>query len=254
MSAEENGGRVIQGAAQVHRITHHPPALELSRKMTNYLRRHGKYFDEDGHFIEGPERLRDFGGPHFHAHTIALLSMLEYALAANDRDTLEFVRRSYEWAKTQGNETIGFFPENMTPDYKSVETCEVADMIGISADEVNDNLKISTLHVSINAPFVQGEENSLLDVLAEQSEESPDTGLLKDSLRKEVRRALATLTVREAEVIGSYFGLEGNASMTLEEIGDKLNLTRERVRQIKEKALNRLRHVSRARALQSFTA
>jgi RNA polymerase primary sigma factor len=104
----------------------------------------------------------------------------------------------------------------------------------------------------MDAPFVQGEENSLLDVLANDSEETPDSGLMIDSLRKEVQRALSTLTQRESDVIAYYFGLNGEHAMTLEEIGQKYNLTRERVRQIKEKATRRLRHSSRSNTLKPF--
>ena len=106
--------------------------------------------------------------------------------------------------------------------------------------------------MSVDAPFVQGEENRLLDVLENEDEESPDMGLMNDSLRKEVQRALSTLTKREADVISLYFGLNGEHSLTLEEIGEKFNLTRERVRQIKEKAIRRLRHTSRSKALKPY--
>jgi RNA polymerase primary sigma factor len=104
----------------------------------------------------------------------------------------------------------------------------------------------------MDAPFVQGEENSLLDVLENDSEDKPDSGLINDSLRREVQRALSTLTQREADVVTLYFGLNGEHAMTLEEIGEKFNLTRERVRQIKEKAIRRLKHTSRSRMLKSY--
>ncbi|NOT76297.1 MAG: sigma-70 family RNA polymerase sigma factor [Cyclobacteriaceae bacterium] len=129
---------------------------------------------------------------------------------------------------------------------------ELADVLEVTTEEVVDTLKIGGRHVSMNAPFVQGEENGLLDVLENDSEETPDSGLIMDSLRREVQRALSTLTVRESDVIASYFGLNGEQSMTLEEIGAKFNLTRERVRQIKEKATRRLRHNSRSKALKSY--
>jgi len=129
---------------------------------------------------------------------------------------------------------------------------ELADVLDVTTAEVVDTLKISGRHVSMDAPFVQGEENSLLDVLENDSEETPDSGLMNDSLRKEVQRALSTLTQREADVISLYFGLNGEHSMTLEEIGEKFNLTRERVRQIKEKAIRRLRHTSRSKALKPY--
>lgn len=129
---------------------------------------------------------------------------------------------------------------------------ELAAELDISAAEVVDTLKISGRHVSMDAPFVQGEENSLLDVLENDGEDKPDTGLIIDSLRKEVQRALSTLTQREADVITLYFGLNGEHAMTLEEIGEKFSLTRERVRQIKEKAIRRLRHTSRSKALKTY--
>lgn len=129
---------------------------------------------------------------------------------------------------------------------------ELAEVLEVSTSEVVDTMKISGRHVSMDAPFVQGEENSLLDVLENDMEETPDSGLINDSLRKEVQRALSTLTTREADVISLYFGLNGEHSMTLEEIGEKFNLTRERVRQIKEKAIRRLRHTSRSKALKPY--
>ncbi len=129
---------------------------------------------------------------------------------------------------------------------------ELADVLQITTEEVTDTMKISGRHVSMDAPFVNGEENSLLDVLSNESEETPDSGLMIDSLRREVQRALSTLTQREADVISFYFGLNGESAMTLEEIGEKYSLTRERVRQIKEKATRRLRHSSRSNTLKPY--
>lgn len=129
---------------------------------------------------------------------------------------------------------------------------ELAEVLEITTNEVVDTMKISGRHVSVDAPFVQGEENSLLDVLENDTEEKPDQELMNDSLRREVLRALSTLTPREAEVIMYYFGLNGEQAMTLEEIGEKFNLTRERVRQIKEKAIRRLRQTSRSKALKAY--
>jgi RNA polymerase primary sigma factor len=129
---------------------------------------------------------------------------------------------------------------------------ELAEVLQVTTAEVVDTMKISGRHVSMDAPFVQGEENSLLDVLENDSEQTPDSGLMNDSLRREVQRALSTLTQREADVITLYFGLNGEHAMTLEEIGEKFNLTRERVRQIKEKAIRRLRHTSRSKALKPY--
>ncbi|UII19055.1 MULTISPECIES: sigma-70 family RNA polymerase sigma factor [Fulvivirga] len=129
---------------------------------------------------------------------------------------------------------------------------ELAEVLEVTTAEVVDTMKISGRHVSMDAPFVQGEENSLLDVLENDLDETPDSELMNDSLRREVQRALSTLTQREADVITLYFGLNGEHSMTLEEIGEKFNLTRERVRQIKEKAIRRLRHTSRSKALKPY--
>jgi RNA polymerase primary sigma factor len=129
---------------------------------------------------------------------------------------------------------------------------ELAEVLELTTAEVVDTMKISGRHVSMDAPFIQGEENSLLDVLENDSQEKPDSELMNDSLRKEVQRALTTVTQREADVVTLYFGLNGEQALTLEEIGEKFNLTRERVRQIKEKAIRRLRHTSRSKALKPY--
>ncbi|MBO2011610.1 RNA polymerase sigma factor RpoD/SigA [Hymenobacter negativus] len=129
---------------------------------------------------------------------------------------------------------------------------EIAELLELSTSEVVDTLKISGRHVSMDAPFVQGEENRLLDVMADEDAERPDAGLLNDSLRREVQRALSTLTMREADVVTLYFGLNGHAALTMEEIGEKFALTRERVRQIKEKAIRRLKHTTRSKALKPY--
>ena len=127
-----------------------------------------------------------------------------------------------------------------------------AEVLEVTTAEVVDTMKISGRHISMDAPFVQGEENSLLDVLENDNEQTPDQSLMADSLRREVHRALSTLTQRESDVIALYFGLNGEQAMSLEEIGEKFNLTRERVRQIKEKAIRRLRHTSRSKALKPY--
>jgi RNA polymerase primary sigma factor len=129
---------------------------------------------------------------------------------------------------------------------------EMAEVMDVSTAEVVGNMKISGRHISMDAPFRAGEENSLLDVLENRNDESPDSGLMSDSLRREVQRALSTLTQREADVISLYFGLNGEHTNTLEELGEKFNLTRERIRQIKAKAIRRLRHTSRSKALKTF--
>jgi len=128
---------------------------------------------------------------------------------------------------------------------------EIAEVIGVTTEEVLTNLKVSGRQVSMDAPFSQGEEGSLLDVLSDVNEANPEKQLMSDSLTQDVQRALLTLSIREADVIGLYFGLNNKGSHTLEEIGEKFNLTRERVRQIKEKATRRLRHVSRSTGLRS---
>ncbi|MEM8896353.1 MAG: RNA polymerase sigma factor RpoD/SigA, partial [Bacteroidota bacterium] len=129
---------------------------------------------------------------------------------------------------------------------------EMAEFLEISTSEVLDTMKISGRHISVDAPFANGEENSLLDVLENEAEVTPDNTLMTDSLRREVQRALSTLTQREADVVTLYFGLNGEQPFTLEEIGEKFALTRERVRQIKEKAIRRLRHTSRCKSLKPY--
>ncbi|MBX3007546.1 MAG: sigma-70 family RNA polymerase sigma factor [Melioribacteraceae bacterium] len=129
---------------------------------------------------------------------------------------------------------------------------ELAQELEMDISEVSDTLKIAGRAVSMDAPFQQGEENRLLDILSNDDQPSPDQNLMSDSLKSEIKRALSTLTEREAEVIILYFGLNKEHSLTLEEIGEKFNLTRERVRQIKEKAIRRLRHASRSKNLRTY--
>lgn len=129
---------------------------------------------------------------------------------------------------------------------------EIADELDMTPHEVSDTLKISGKHLSLDAPFNHDEESRLLDVLASQELPSPDNHLIRESLKIEVERALASLTPREAEVVKLYFGLGREHPLTLEEIGERFNLTRERVRQIKEKAIRRLRHASRSKPLRSY--
>lgn len=129
---------------------------------------------------------------------------------------------------------------------------EIAKMLEISEGEVKESIKNSGRHVSMDAPLVQDEENNMYDVLRFDEGPTPETELLYDSLRKEIDRAVSTLTSREADVIRLYFGLNGGHPMTLEEIGEKFDLTRERVRQIKEKAIRRLKHTSRSKILKTY--
>jgi RNA polymerase primary sigma factor len=131
-------------------------------------------------------------------------------------------------------------------------TEELAETIGVTEEEIVQNQKHAGRHVSVDAPFHDGEDNSLLDVLSDANEDRPDSELMLDSLKSEIARALSKLTIRESEVVKLYYGLEGNSPMNLEELGERLNLTRERVRQIKEKATRRLKHSSRNTVLKSY--
>ena len=128
---------------------------------------------------------------------------------------------------------------------------ELADQLEIPVDKISDTLKVSGRHISVDAPFVEGEDNSLLDVLVNDDSPMADRTLVNESLSKEIDRALSTLTDREKDIIQMFFGI-GTQEMTLEEIGDKFGLTRERVRQIKEKAIRRLRQSSRSKLLKSY--
>ena len=128
---------------------------------------------------------------------------------------------------------------------------ELAEELDIPVDKISDTLKVSGRHISVDAPFVEGEDNSLLDVLVNDDAPVADRSLMNESLSKEIDRALATLTERESEIIKMFFGI-GCQEMTLEEIGDKFGLTRERVRQIKEKAIRRLRQGTRSKLLKSY--
>ncbi len=129
---------------------------------------------------------------------------------------------------------------------------ELSEELEITADEVSNNMKVSARHISVDAPFVSGEQNNLLDVLENTDSGTPDSDLMADSLRREVQRALSSLTGRESDIITYYYGLNGEDAMTLEEIGEKFNITRERVRQIKEKATRRLRKSSRSSILRTY--
>jgi len=125
---------------------------------------------------------------------------------------------------------------------------ELADQLELPAEKVADTLRVSGRHVSVDAPFVDGEDNSLLDVLINNDSPNADRVLIDESLSREIERSLATLTEREADIIRMFFGI-ASTEMTLEEIGEHFGLTRERVRQIKEKAIRRLRHTSRSKLL-----
>ena len=131
---------------------------------------------------------------------------------------------------------------------------ELAETLDMTLDEVKQSMKNAGRHVSMDAPLKDGDESSsnMYDVMRTGDTPSPDTELMAESLRKEIERSLRTLTPREGDVIRLYFGLNGEHPMTLEEIGERFDLTRERVRQIKEKAIRRLKHTSRSRILKSY--
>jgi RNA polymerase primary sigma factor len=128
---------------------------------------------------------------------------------------------------------------------------ELAAELELPREKVADTLRVAGRHISVDAPFADGEDNSLLDVLINTDSPNADRGLINESLATEVERALETLTDRERDIIRYFFGI-GCSEMTLEEIGEKFDLTRERVRQIKEKAIRRLRHSSRSKLLKSY--
>ena len=129
---------------------------------------------------------------------------------------------------------------------------EIAKELDMTIEDVKQSLKNSGRHVSMDAPLIDGEDSNLYDVLRSGESPNPDKELLHESLRTEIERALETLTPREADVIRLYFGLGNQHSMTLEEIGETFDLTRERVRQIKEKAIRRLKHTSRSKILKTY--
>src|SRR3989339_644759 len=128
---------------------------------------------------------------------------------------------------------------------------ELAEILDIPKEKIADTLRVSGRHVSVDAPFVDGEDNNLLDVLVNSDSPNADRGLVNESLNKEIERALSTLTERERDIVKYFFGI-GTSEMTLEEIGEYFGLTRERVRQIKEKAIRRLRHSARSKLLKSY--
>lgn len=129
---------------------------------------------------------------------------------------------------------------------------EIAKELEMTISDVKESMKNSGRHVSMDAPLIEGEDSNLYDVLRSGESPNPDRLLLHESLRTEIERALETLTPREADVIRLYFGLADQQPMTLEEIGETFDLTRERVRQIKEKAIRRLKHTSRSKILMTY--
>jgi RNA polymerase primary sigma factor len=129
---------------------------------------------------------------------------------------------------------------------------ELAEQLDMSLYEVSDTLKISGRHLSIDAPFVHGEDSKLVDIMPNQNQPLPDHNLINESLKIEIQRALNTLSPRERDVLKLYYGLDQENPLTLEEIGEKFKLTRERVRQIKEKAIRRLKHASKSKQLKTY--
>ncbi|MGM0408273.1 MAG: sigma-70 family RNA polymerase sigma factor [Bacteroidota bacterium] len=129
---------------------------------------------------------------------------------------------------------------------------EIAKAIELAPGDIKDAMRSSGRHVSMDAPLTDGEEGDMYEVLLSNDSPSPDGNLLNDSLRKEIERALSSLTEREASIIRLYFGLNGKHPYTLEEIGEEFNLTRERVRQIKEKAIKRLKQTTRSKILKTY--
>jgi len=129
---------------------------------------------------------------------------------------------------------------------------ELAKLLDLPQDKITDTMKVSGRHVSMDAPLASGEESTLMDVIVNGDSPRADASLLNESLSREIDRALSTLTERERDVVKLFFGIGINHGLTLEEIGAKFDLTRERVRQIKEKAVRRLRHSSRSKLLQQY--
>ena len=131
---------------------------------------------------------------------------------------------------------------------------ELAELLDVSVNDVKQSLQSNGRHLSMDAPLTEGDESSssLYDVLPNDYMDTPDKSLVQESLRKDIERSLSTLTSREGEVVRLYFGLSGRYPLTLEEIGDQFDLTRERVRQIKEKAIRRMKHTSRSKMLKNY--
>ncbi|MDO9548123.1 MAG: sigma-70 family RNA polymerase sigma factor [Candidatus Marinimicrobia bacterium] len=129
---------------------------------------------------------------------------------------------------------------------------EIAQGLDLKTDEVSDAIRISRKHQSLNAPFRDGEKNSLIDVIEDDAQPTPYSNLMHESLRQEIRDALNTLKERERDVIKMYFGIDREYALTLNEIGEEFDLTRERIRQIKENAIRRLSHKSRSKKLRSY--
>ena len=129
---------------------------------------------------------------------------------------------------------------------------EIAEKLEMKPEEVSDTIMMSKRHNSLDAPFRNGEKNSLIDVVENEGQESPDNDLMSESLKNEISAALDTLKERERKIISMYFGIDREYPLTLDEIGKQFSVTRERIRQIKEKAIRRLRHKSRSKKLRAY--
>ncbi len=148
---------------------------------------------------------------------------------------------------------IGRTASTLEQEYgRAPSTYEIAEELDMSVEEIHNTLRISNTHLSLDQPFNEGESNSLKDVIEDEKSPSPEEDVMQESLKKEIERVLSTLSEREAEVITLYFGINREHPLTLEEIGERFGLTRERVRQIKEKAIKRLRHISRSKNLRAY--
>ncbi|HJM10397.1 MAG: RNA polymerase sigma factor RpoD/SigA [Candidatus Marinimicrobia bacterium] len=143
--------------------------------------------------------------------------------------------------------------ENLESEYqRPPNEDEIGKQLEMQGDEVTDAIRISRRHHSLHAPFRDGDKNSLMDVIKDDNQRPPETGLMGESLKEEIRQSLESLKDRERDVIKMYFGIGRDYALTLNEIGEEFNLTRERVRQIKEKAIRRLRHKSRSKSLRNY--
>jgi len=148
---------------------------------------------------------------------------------------------------------IGKAYSNLEQEFeREPSTTELAQKLEMDISEIHDALRVSRRHVSVDAPFTHGDDNRLIDVIENEQQPNPDYELMSESLKTEIERILSYLSAREAEVIKLYFGLNNEHAFTLEEIGERFNLTRERVRQIKEKAIRRLRNTSKSKNLRAY--
>ncbi len=148
---------------------------------------------------------------------------------------------------------IGKAQSRLEQKYRRIPNIEeIARELNLDEEEVQETIKIGNSHMSLDAPLQQGEDSKLLDLLQDEDQELPDDGIMEISLQEEINQTLDTLTCREKEVIKLYFGIGEETAHTLEEIGQRFNLTRERARQIKEKALRRLKHSSRSQRLKVY--